>query len=253
MPLGWKYAGLVWGYAFAWFLVTDPVKLLAYRILDLTKAGTTPQAEVARPAASQTKSDPSETAASFADGHADANANPEPKAIDMTQPSDHPATEGGSPTGADREDPGHGPSTAELGTFTKTMVSDLARAGMLHDPERAGHIVAGAIIAAETPSAAAKSPKPADDAGAKPDAKAKPEPKAEDAAPPDAHPAAEPAAAKTNGADPAQPVPPQDQQADSGSGADAASPADAPSGPTNAAEEQPQASAAHAEAPKAAA
>ncbi|WP_223146298.1 plasma-membrane proton-efflux P-type ATPase [Pusillimonas sp. ANT_WB101] len=33
-PLGWKYAGIVWGYAFAWFLVTDPVKLLAYKVLD---------------------------------------------------------------------------------------------------------------------------------------------------------------------------------------------------------------------------
>ncbi|HVA04186.1 MAG TPA: plasma-membrane proton-efflux P-type ATPase [Acidimicrobiales bacterium] len=33
-PLGWGYAALVWGYALAWFLVTDRVKLLAYRILD---------------------------------------------------------------------------------------------------------------------------------------------------------------------------------------------------------------------------
>jgi H+-transporting ATPase len=33
-PLGWGYATLVWGYALAWFLVTDRVKLLAYRILD---------------------------------------------------------------------------------------------------------------------------------------------------------------------------------------------------------------------------
>jgi H+-transporting ATPase len=33
-PLGWEYAILVWGYALAWFLVTDRVKLLAYRILD---------------------------------------------------------------------------------------------------------------------------------------------------------------------------------------------------------------------------
>jgi H+-transporting ATPase len=33
-PLGWRYAALVWGYALAWFLVTDRVKLLAYRILD---------------------------------------------------------------------------------------------------------------------------------------------------------------------------------------------------------------------------
>jgi hypothetical protein len=33
-PLDWKWAGLVWGYALVWFLVTDRVKLLAYRILD---------------------------------------------------------------------------------------------------------------------------------------------------------------------------------------------------------------------------
>jgi H+-transporting ATPase len=32
-PLGWKYAGMVWGYAFIWFVVTDPVKLLAYKVL----------------------------------------------------------------------------------------------------------------------------------------------------------------------------------------------------------------------------
>ena len=32
--LPWKYALLVWGYALAWFLITDRVKLLAYRILD---------------------------------------------------------------------------------------------------------------------------------------------------------------------------------------------------------------------------
>jgi H+-transporting ATPase len=38
-PLGWKYAAMVWAYAFAWFLLTDPVKLLAYWILDETKPG----------------------------------------------------------------------------------------------------------------------------------------------------------------------------------------------------------------------
>jgi H+-transporting ATPase len=36
-PLGWKWAGFVWGYALVWFLVNDRVKLLAYRILDPTK------------------------------------------------------------------------------------------------------------------------------------------------------------------------------------------------------------------------
>ena len=33
-PLGWGWAGFVWGYALVWFLVNDRVKLLAYRIFD---------------------------------------------------------------------------------------------------------------------------------------------------------------------------------------------------------------------------
>jgi H+-transporting ATPase len=37
-PLGWGWATFVWGYALAWFLVNDRVKLLAYRIFDPTKA-----------------------------------------------------------------------------------------------------------------------------------------------------------------------------------------------------------------------
>jgi H+-transporting ATPase len=41
-PLGWYWAALVWGYAVAWFLVTDPVKLLAYRLLDPPPAAARP-------------------------------------------------------------------------------------------------------------------------------------------------------------------------------------------------------------------
>ncbi len=33
-PIGWGWAALVWGYALVWALVTDPLKLLAYRIFD---------------------------------------------------------------------------------------------------------------------------------------------------------------------------------------------------------------------------
>jgi H+-transporting ATPase len=36
-PLGWGWALFVWGYALAWFLVNDRVKLLTYRILDSAK------------------------------------------------------------------------------------------------------------------------------------------------------------------------------------------------------------------------
>jgi H+-transporting ATPase len=37
-PLGWGWAGFVWAYALIWALVSDQVKLLAYRIFDPTAA-----------------------------------------------------------------------------------------------------------------------------------------------------------------------------------------------------------------------
>ena len=37
-PLGWGWAMFVWGYALAWFLLNDRVKLLAYRVFDPTAA-----------------------------------------------------------------------------------------------------------------------------------------------------------------------------------------------------------------------
>jgi H+-transporting ATPase len=37
-PLGWGWALFVWGYALVWFLLNDRLKLLAYRIIDPTKA-----------------------------------------------------------------------------------------------------------------------------------------------------------------------------------------------------------------------
>ena len=40
-PLGWSWALFVWGYAVAWFLVTDRVKLVAYRMFDAAKGGST--------------------------------------------------------------------------------------------------------------------------------------------------------------------------------------------------------------------
>jgi H+-transporting ATPase len=36
-PLGWGWAGFVWGYALIWFLLNDRVKLLAYKIFDPIK------------------------------------------------------------------------------------------------------------------------------------------------------------------------------------------------------------------------
>jgi H+-transporting ATPase len=46
-PLGWKWAAAVWAYALVWFLISDRVKLLAYRILDPVK---TREDQIERPA-----------------------------------------------------------------------------------------------------------------------------------------------------------------------------------------------------------
>jgi H+-transporting ATPase len=49
-PLGWKFAGLVWGYALVWALLTDRVKLLGYRFLDHAKAdGLKPEVKAEAP------------------------------------------------------------------------------------------------------------------------------------------------------------------------------------------------------------
>jgi H+-transporting ATPase len=54
-PLGWGWAGFVWGYALLWFVVNDRVKLLAYRIFDPVKAGTKPDAKAESEPAAEPK------------------------------------------------------------------------------------------------------------------------------------------------------------------------------------------------------
>jgi len=41
-PIGWGWAGFVWGYAIIWALINDRIKLLAYRIFDPIKAKSPP-------------------------------------------------------------------------------------------------------------------------------------------------------------------------------------------------------------------
>ncbi len=47
-PLGWGWALFVWGYALAWFLVSDRAKLLAYRVFDSTAAPALPSSAAMR-------------------------------------------------------------------------------------------------------------------------------------------------------------------------------------------------------------
>ena len=75
-PLGWGWAGFVWGYALLWFLVNDRVKLLAYRILDPVKTKSKPETK------SEAKSEAkTETKAEDKD-----NRKPEVKTESKTEP-----------------------------------------------------------------------------------------------------------------------------------------------------------------------
>jgi len=85
-PLGWGWAGFVWIYALVWALISDRVKLLAYRILDPVKAksksGATPDAKAEPKADAKPDATPDAKAEPKADAKPDAtpDAKAEPKA-----------------------------------------------------------------------------------------------------------------------------------------------------------------------------
>ena len=90
-PLGWRWAGLVWGYALAWALVNDRWKLLAYRMFDSAKAAPAPKlVAAAKPSAA-----PAPPAKVEAKPQAQIapkpNAAPAPKVVAAAKPSAAPA------------------------------------------------------------------------------------------------------------------------------------------------------------------
>jgi H+-transporting ATPase len=93
-PLGWGWAAFVWGYALAWFLVTDPVKLLAYRIFDPVKTGPKVEArtdaKTVQNAETKTEPKPGAVAGSKSEAAAettsDAEAEAEPKPVVEPEP-----------------------------------------------------------------------------------------------------------------------------------------------------------------------
>ena len=139
-PLGWTYAGIVWGYAFGWFLITDPVKLLAYKVLDTVKADTNAQAKA--------ESQPDAVAASKPDAEAQkAQAKPEPKAEPKPDAKAQPKPEMGPVAKADP-----GPDAkAEPQAETKPDAKAEPKAEAKPEPK------------AEPPAAGAASPKSDDD------------------------------------------------------------------------------------------
>jgi H+-transporting ATPase len=140
-PLGWGWALFVWGYALAWFLVNDRVKLLAYRILDPAKAG--PKLEAKAEPQPEAKPEP------------DAKAEAEPKSD--AKPERQPAVK------AKPE------AEADVAALLNTTLGEILVAGLVKDTEDAGRLIAQGIIQTEARIAAAKTP----EAEPEPEAKAK--------------------------------------------------------------------------------
>ena len=220
-PIGWKYAGIVWGYAFAWFLVTDPVKLLAYKVLDTVKVDSAPRPEAkteAKPDAKaetkpQPKARPTRAKATKPNPEAGAdNAKPSPQPDAKSAPKAEanagpPVSKPDAKADDAKPDAEAGPKLeakaapqpeakaepkpetepkpqAQTGVATLLDMSlgDLLLAGLIKDPEDAGRIIAAAITQADTPSATAKTPETK--AEPKAETEAEPRPGAKAKAPP---------------------------------------------------------------------
>jgi H+-transporting ATPase len=101
-PIGWGWAGFVWGYALLWFLVNDNVKLLAYRIFDPIKAIAKPEAKADEPkpevkadpkTQSKPESEPKADAKSDAKGDTKTSAKPDAKPEVKTETKAEPKPE----------------------------------------------------------------------------------------------------------------------------------------------------------------
>ena len=211
-PLGWKYAGIVWGYAFTWFLVTDPVKLLAYKVLDTVKANSArkpeakaeakPDAKAEAKPVAKGETEPGAKAAPEAkadEAKPDAEAEPKPEAKAAPKPEakaepqpeteaePRPQAKAALQTEAKAEPkPKTEPkpeAKAGVVTLLDTSLGDLLVAGLIKDPEDAGRMIAAAITQAEAPIAAAKAS--AAKAESKTGTEAEPKPGAKAKAPPD--------------------------------------------------------------------
>ena len=195
-PLGWGWALFVWGYALAWFLVNDRVKLLAYRIFDPVKAARQPEAKAEPKSEAKAAAQPEAKAGPQPEAKAEPKPKPEAKAApksvakaapkpDAKEPKPDAKAEPTEAKAAPQPDAKTEPkceANTDVATLMNTTLGDVLLAGLAKDPESVGRIVAQAINRAETPIAAAKAP----EADAKPDAKAEPQPDASAAPQPEA-------------------------------------------------------------------
>jgi H+-transporting ATPase len=148
-PLWWGWAALVWGYALAWFLITDPIKLFAYRYLDATKT-----------AAPRRRGDDEAVAATPADVKPAPATAQQPEPSTKAAPSVAPAPD----VAEARPTLAHPNPTKQRTAVLDMKLSALWHTAMARDPRGAGHAVGDAIVeieAALVPSRSETSAAPA--------------------------------------------------------------------------------------------
>jgi H+-transporting ATPase len=139
-PLGWKWAGFVWAYAVFWFLINDGLKLLAYKVLDATKGARKPIIKAAARRQDKVEPDAQATAKPERETSGPAEAVTKKKSQPQSAAEPEIARKTGDKT-----------ATASL---LNTTLGDVLLAGIVKDPDAAGHIIAKALSEAETPRGA---------------------------------------------------------------------------------------------------
>jgi H+-transporting ATPase len=183
-PLGWNWALLVWGYALAWALVNDRIKLLTYRILGAAKVEPRSKRPVEAEPQSGSKTGPKTD--DTAEPKPEAKAAPQPEAKTEPKAEAKPATEAETPPDAKAETKPEAkveakpeaepkpPANAGVAVLLNTSLGDLLVAGLVKDPEDAGRIIAAAITPrVAAPKASETDAKPAAKSEPRPDGKAK--------------------------------------------------------------------------------
>jgi H+-transporting ATPase len=193
-PLGWGWAAFVWGYALAWFLLNDRVKLLAYKIFDPVKAESKPEArtevtpEVKTEVKPEAKAEPKSEAKT--EPNPEAKVEPELETKAQTPPDLTPQIAKRAYElyeGRARKD---GRAVQDWERAEREIRKDEAKA----DPKPKAEAEPKPEAKAEPKPEAKAEPKPETKTEAKPEAKAEPKPEAKAEAKPEAEAEAKPEA-----------------------------------------------------------
>ena len=155
-PLAWYWVLLVWGWAMAWFLVNDRIKLLTYSVLDRLKISEAPGAAKSRPPV------PTPAASVVQDGEADAKGKPAPAAkeapaVAAPKPgAKSPSIRPSQPAPAASPLPPPvvaGAANAGVAALLNEKLGDVLLAEVLKSPGEVGRLVTDALAEATAPSA----------------------------------------------------------------------------------------------------